>query len=279
VLIDRVGTARTVLQHPWLMVAPRLSPDERKIAVTVDGANQQIWVYDFARGSFARLTSRWDNQVAQWSADGRRVVFHSTRDGAEHLYVQHADGGRAAERLTTDAVSGHALAPDGESIIAATRNASTGSDLVILRRATQWRREPLVTELFDQQSPEISPDGRWLAYMSNETGRFEIYLRALPSLHEKWMVSSGGGRAPVWRRDGRELLYRVDSRFYAVAIRDNPFHAGPPTLLFEDARAVLGKFDVTRNGEVLFVARNKRPTPSLAVVTNWFAELRELLRD
>jgi hypothetical protein len=276
VLADRAGRSRTLVEHTGL-VAPRLSPDGQRIAVGVSGATQQVWIVESSRGTLTRLTTGWDNETPVWTVDGQRVIYFSNREGAGHLYSQNADGGGPAEQLTKGPGADPAWSPDGAVLAVLRSDAATGTDIWTLRPADGWKPEPLVREPFDQRHAAFSPDGRWLAYMSNETGKFEVYVRPYPDLGAKWRVSIDGGRNPVWSRDGRELFYREESQFFAVSVRATPFHAGKPALLFDAPFARAGRFDVTAEGQFLLVAEDNDPPRDIGVVQNWVEELASRL--
>jgi serine/threonine-protein kinase len=275
VLADRTGRLRTLVEHPGLM-GPRLSPDGQRIAVSVGGATAQVWIFELSRGTLTRLTAGWDNETPVWTVDGARVIFFSNREGTGGLYSQTADGGGPAERLTHGPGADPAWSADGAVLAVLRSDAATATDIWGLRAANGWEPEPLVREPFDQRYPAFSPDGRWLAYMSNETGKFEVYVRPYPELDAKWRVSTEGGRNPVWARNGRELFYREESQFFAVAISADPFRAGKPVLLFTAPSARTGRFDVTADGQFVLAAEDNNSPREVAIVLNWVEELRKL---
>jgi serine/threonine-protein kinase len=274
VLADRSGrVVRTVVDHPTLLLGPKLSPEGKHILATAFGANYQLWVFDLIRGSSTRITTAWDNEWPVWSHHGTRVMFSSTRGGVPHLHAQNADGAHTSGRLSANPGSEFAASPDGEALASVVSAGQNNSDIALLRPTKDWMPEPLIQEPGNQRYPRFSPDGRWLAYMSDETGRFEVYVRPYPSLDRKWSVSTTGGRVPVWSRDGREVLFRDVSRFYSVSIQTNPLRIRKPTLLFEDASYEPGVFDVTPEGYLLLTRSDENEPREIAVVVNWFAEL------
>jgi serine/threonine-protein kinase len=194
VWVSRDGHQELVNTPARAYTFARLSPDETRVALAATDQQNDVWIHDLRRGTMTRLTSdpTVDNQPL-WSPDGRRIVFASARTGASNLYGQAADGTGAVERLTTSPTpqSIGSFAPDGRSLVFQEGGAVTGSgsaDLMLLRFESPLRTEPLLRTPFFEAAADISPDGRWLAYHSTESGRAEVYVRPFPN------VSAGGGR-------------------------------------------------------------------------------------
>ena len=145
-----------------------------------------------------------------WTPDGRRLAFRSQRSGPHNLFWQAADGTGPVERLTEspNEQSPHAFSPDGTRLLIREERPTTGADLALLTLEGERRVETLVQTTFTERNGEISPDGRWLAYQSDESGQFEIYVRPFPDVNSgRWQISTGGGTRPLWARRGRELFY------------------------------------------------------------------------
>jgi Tol biopolymer transport system component len=237
--VDAEGKPRAISSTERPYLAPRLSPKGDRLVMTVgDGGNRDLWVYDFARGGMTRLT--FDPSLEGtgiWTADGRRVVFSSNRGGARNLYAMPSDGSGAIERLTTSTntqLSGN-FTPDGKWLVFEEAHPVSGSDIWMLPfdgdKAGTPR--PLMQTPFSESSPRLSADGRWLAYVSDETGRREVYVRPFPALGGKWQISTDGGIQPNWSRDGTQLFYRLGDRMLAVGIETRTrFTALQPRLLF-----------------------------------------------
>jgi serine/threonine-protein kinase len=223
VWIDRAGGEEPINAPARGYVYPRLSPDEQRVALDIRDQESDIWTFDFVRGTLIRLTFASDRSPV-WTHDGQRVLFASARDGRGNLSSQAADGTGAIERLTESLNNQlpSAVSPDGSRAVFNEEAASSG-DIMIVTLDKERRIEPVVQTSFLERNGEISRDGRWLAYESNESGRFEIYVRPFPDTSSgRWLVSNGGGSRPLWARSGRELYY-VSSDGALMAV---PFEAG-----------------------------------------------------
>ena len=151
-----------------------------------------------------------------WTPDGQRLIFTSERGGPANLYWQAADGTGAAERLVEDQnpLAPYAVSPDGTRLVLGVGRTAVGlTDVGMLSLEGDRRVEPLLQSTFDEGNADISPDGRWIAYDSDETGREEVYVRPFPDVEGgRWQVSTAGGREPIWARSGRELFYYTPPR-------------------------------------------------------------------
>ena len=223
--VDRKGQETPIKAPPRLYDEPRLSPDGTRVALAINDQEHDVWIWDLARETLTRLT--FDPGVDEspvWTSDGRRVVFGSTRAGASNLFIQAADGTGIAERLTTGADSQRpaSVAPDGTGIVGWVNAPKTTGDIVWfplkasasgsgsgpVSGASLSGLEPLVQTVAIEFNAEISPDGRYIAYQSNESGRGQIYVKPFPRVNDgRWQVSTDGGTRPVWARNGRELFY------------------------------------------------------------------------
>jgi eukaryotic-like serine/threonine-protein kinase len=268
-----------------------VSPDGRQLAVSIldSGNNQDIWVYDLARQTLSRLTfDNADDRFPVWTPDGERIVFHSTRDGGG-LWWRAADGTGAAERLLADAANPipYAFTPDGAQLLY-----NAGGNIYTLTPGAEVPAQALIQSEFGTIRPDLSPDGRWLAYQSNETGRFEIYVRPFPNIDDgKWQISSAEGESPKWSPDGLELFFSrptgsADNGVW-VAQRDSVDAArfSAPVRAFTGSDAVVSvarTFDISADGSRILlrsapeVEAQETEVTSLVAVENWFAELRRL---
>lgn len=271
----------------------RLSPDERRIALDIRDQQNDIWTWDVARKTMTRLTfAPGFNRGIAWTPDSRRLAFSSQHEGSEDVYWQAADGTGAAERLTDGPgiKVPTAISPDGTRLFFGP--ATPPYDIGMVSLGLEHRIDWLMKTPFDEQDPELSPDGRWLAYWSNESGRDDVFVRPFPNVDEgKWQVSTAGGSAPLWSRDGRWLYYWVGARgagqgrVMRVAVHRVPkgFASGTPELVVEgpylhphNGRS----YDVARDGRILVIkdALIAPTTPNqLVVVLNWFEELKRML--
>ena len=226
-----------------------------------------------------------------WTPDGRRIIFESNRAGVFDVYSQTADGTGGAEALTKgkNPMWPFSISPDGARLVLNESEPKTGADLLVLTLDGKSSPQPLVRTPFYETHGEVSPDGRWLAYQSDESGETQVHVRPFPDAHGgHWQVSASGGAKPVWSPDGSELFYLAGRAMMAVTIQTAPvFSAGSPTKLFEgryrpgmSARA----YDVSKDGQRFLMIKESAataevsPSPvNMVVVLNWFEELKRLV--
>jgi Tol biopolymer transport system component len=269
----------------------RLSPDERRVVFTgaaPQGGNYDIWLMDLARGNPTRLTfepSAEHNPV--WSPDGSRILFTSERDGAANLYQSAASGGGAEELLVKSDFGKLAndWSLDGRFILYTELNPKTSVDLWIFPLAGERKPFPFLQTPFDERQGRFSPDGRWIAYASNESGAWQVYVRSFPTSSGQWQVSTNGGAQPQWRRDGRELFYvSADRKLMAVDVTAHgpTFDVGVPRELFVMHISSISMpgprniYTATKDGQ-RFLVSSLVGDPSASpttVVLNWTADLK-----
>jgi Tol biopolymer transport system component len=218
VWVNRNGAEQPLAAPARAYRGPRISPDGRRIAVGIAEQESQIWLYDLSRETLTRLTFEGNtNQYPVWTPDGKQVAFVSNKEGPGNVFWQLADGSGGLERLNTSEYTQtpHSWSPDGHLLAFIEVNPTTGVDIWVLRMGDpsassgQVRKaQPFLRTPFNESVPRFSPDGRWLAYISNESGRFEVYVQPYPGPGGKWQISTEGGMEPVWNRNGRELFYR-----------------------------------------------------------------------
>ena len=283
VWVDRAGREEPSGGEPRPYVSVALSPDGTRVASEIRGSNVDVWIYDVSRQTSTRLT--FDAEVdgfPVWTSDGERIVFSS----AGNLAWKAADGTGAAAPLPSAGAPWSAL-PNDEGVLVTRRRPEMGWDIDLVSLEEARPVLPVIEEPFDQMHSSLSPDGRWIAYHSNESGRDEVYARPFPDVASgKWQISSAGGSHPVWARSGRELFYRSSDEMMemmAVAIETEPaFSAGNPTGLFEDPyfRNVRRVYDISLDGRRFLMIKegssNDAPR-ELRVVLNWFEELKRLV--
>jgi predicted Ser/Thr protein kinase len=287
VWVDQKGNAQPAASFKAPFFAPRLSPDGQRIAYDVRGRGWQIWIYDLNRGTASKLTSEGRAAWANWTPDGKRLVFAWWRSGQGNVYWQAADGSQPMERLTTSDYwqSPGSLSPDG-AILTFLEEPTSYPDILLLdlrsRRITPFLNSP-ASECY----PEFSPDGRWLAYTSDESGRIEVYVRSFPGPGGKWLVSSEGGVEPLWARNGKQLFYRSmdGQKLWVVDIRtDGGLSPSKPHLVFEKAGYVPAGphrgWDISLDGQRFLMVKeqemNPQPVTEMILVQNWFKELKRL---
>ena len=282
--VDRGGVT-TPFQLPAQDIAnTMLSPDGRQAAFNVHGATDEIALIEFERGTLTMLTSNTTgSQAPVWSPDGRRIAYRGTRKGFRNVWVKAVDG-TSEERQLTHGDHVHtpmSWSPDGKTLLYYELHPVTGSDLWAVSVA-DGKAQPLVTSALGQWAAQWSPDGRWIAYSSDESGREEVYVLPFPLTGQRWRISTNGGGEPLWSLDGQALFYRGGGRVWTAAVRTTPiFSAGAPRALFADTfvespNTVTG-YSVTRDGTRFLFAQPVQPDPPithLQFVVNWFTELR-----
>jgi serine/threonine protein kinase len=255
----------------------RLSPDGKQLIIPIGRfPRYDLWRYEEERGSWTRMTSEATNIAPVWSPDGKQIVFTSNRNGAANLFVMPVDGSAPPKQITTGAGGqvAHSWSPDGQAIAFGEMTPTSRAGISLMSVAT-WKSKPLLLTPFNEDEAVFSPDGRWLAFRSDESGRFEIYVQRYPSGGRKWQISRDGGMEPRWRADGREIFWFKGRRVMAADVRSNEeFIAGRPRMLFESAAGVMPAGDVTPDGQrFLMVRRQERELPDrINVVLGLFGE-------
>ena len=236
----------------------------------------------FRIGGSIGLHSKDEIWTQVWTPDGKRITFRSDQGGSQlNLFWMPADGSGPAERLAASEYTQTpwAFSPDGKSLVFSTINITNGDDFWVLPLDGERKPYPLLQTQFNDFVATFSPDGHWIAYMSDESGQFEIYVRPFPGAVGVWQISTGGGSDPVWARSG-ELFYRNGDKMMAVDVRTTPiFKAGVPRLLFEErfAPGVFLAYDVTPDGKRFLIvksAEQEQTSIQINLVLNWFEELK-----
>ncbi len=287
VWVNRNGAEQPVAASEHAYVNPRISPDGQRVAVGITEQERQIWLYDVSRGTLTRLTFQGNNNLVPfWTPDGKRIAFTSNQQGPRNLFWQLTDGSGGLERLaTSESVQlPGSWSPDGELLAFSDVNASTGFDIWVLR-LNDRKAQPFLQTQFNESTPQFSPDGHWLAYVSDESGRKEIYVQPYPGPGGKWQISTEGGVEPLWNRNGRELFYRSGKKMMAVEIATKPgFSPGTPKVLFEGPYQLLPtistpNYDVSPDGQRFLMLKPVESTEAaptqINVVLNWFEELKQ----
>jgi eukaryotic-like serine/threonine-protein kinase len=288
VWVSRSGGEQPLPAPPRAYRQPRLSPDGRRIAVAIEEDETRVWLYDLARDTLTRVTFQGSlNYNPAWTPDGNRILFQSPGDGpGTGSFWQLADGSGGLEQLPGGFGNPNSWTPDGRVIAGtSTPNSVTGSgfDIMLLRLGNP-ESERFLQSPFNEGAPSFSPDGRWLAYASDESGRYEIYVNAYPGPGGKYQISTEGGTEPLWNRNGRELFYRSGDKMMAVDITTQPsFSAGKATVLFQSQYqtnpTMNANYDVSSDGQRFLMlkpasAQEAAPT-QINIVLNWFEELKQ----
>jgi serine/threonine-protein kinase len=222
--VDKNGSQTPVNIPRGQLNDVRISPDGTRAAVLQGSSlSGDVWVYEFARATFTRLTFTTTNATPVWSADGKDIFYVSIDPGADETTIMRkpADGSHEAEKVVTFKHQAYlkGILPDGETALLDAQRLTSDSNIITVALKHDAQTTPLVNTQFMEFGAAASPDGRWLAYQSNESGRPEIYVRELVGSGGRWPISTGGGEEPRWSPDGRELYYRINAQLMAVPVQ------------------------------------------------------------
>jgi serine/threonine-protein kinase len=282
---DRHGVVTPAIPTTRSYVHLHLSPEGQRAALAIETDRvRDIWMHGLQRGTLTRLTFDEHADGPLWTPDGKNIAYRRSHVGGWEIRLIDSEGTRPPKTLwrTANIVAPSSWALDGKALLFAEDNLQRPWDIFMLsgldRPAEERRVMPLIGSPFREASPRVSPDGEWLAYHSDESGRPEVYVQKFPGLGGKLQISTAGGSAPHWTRGGRELLYIRDDQMISVDIQTAPqFHAGMPKALFKGAFAN-NTWDVTPDGQrFLMIVPDKEQDAApreLHVVTNWFEELK-----
>ena len=284
VWVDREGRTEALPIPRGNYEEPRLSPEGDRLALHV---KPDIWIYDVSRGTKIRLTrGEADDFEPVWTPNGERVTFSSYRNGAANLYWQRSDGSGEAEQLSVSEFDQFptSWSPDGQVLLFAGFNGDKGLDVWSLGLGEDRRPEPLLANPYDEWTPKFSPDGCWLAYVSGESGRREVFVRPYPDLDPKIPISTEGGVEPVWNPAKPELFYRSDDRLMCVTYTtDDGFRPTRTEVLFEGTFKLSApgfpNYDVSADGEkfaMIETSETGTPSTQIHLVLNWLDELKRL---
>ena len=283
VWIDREGEMIPVTSEPAPYLSPSISPDDRSVLfLSQVSPSKGIWTYDFDRGTRTRLTAE-SSSVLIWATDGTRITFASrAATGLWNLSSKSADGSGDVQTLLSREGSQFPMAwsPDGQTLAYYDHGSTTGRDIWMLPLGGE--PAPFLTTPYNEYMLRFSPDGRFVAYVSDESGQQEVYVQPRPGPGERITISTAGGREPVWSVDGRELFYRDGDQMMAVSLTTaETLIPGTPQPLFVGnyASDLLYDYDVSSDGQrFLMIQENEETTrPRFHVVLNWFEELERLV--
>jgi serine/threonine-protein kinase len=296
--VDRRGTVHLLPAPPRPYMAPDLSADGQRVAITTSD-NRQVSSYDLARDALSPVAVDGQSDYGIFAPDGKRIVFRSGV-GEGNLYWRAADGTGTVERLATSArsLTPASWLPDGTTLAVVEEGDNEGKnafqfDIGVLSIADRKTRAVVHTAA-NEMNPEFSPDGRWLAYVSNESGRHEVYVQPYPGPGERLLISTRGGEQPAWNPNGRELFYVHGGPYspggpttlMSVRISTTPtFQAGTPEPLFAHPYLATGwgrNYDVAPDGRRFLLTLRTEPPPALppaqmVLVQHWFEELKRLV--
>ncbi len=299
--VNREGKEEPLSAAPNAYTTFRISPDGKRVALFVTSTPKgSIWIWDKDRETLARLTFDDDieNTNPIWTVDGKRIVYSSSREsaflGKGAIYSKAADGTGEAEKIASS--PGIGLIPmswskDGKSLVVwEFTPSSQGQDIGMISMEGDHARKPLLQGKYVEKDPMVSPDGRWMAYASNESGKYEVYVRPFPDVNNgKWQVSTNGGNAPLWSPDGRELYYHVGDAAMAVPVETGPaFNHGKPKVLFQLKTYIRASgmdmsdytcWDISPDGKRFLMWKETDAAAEgplkINIVLNWLEELKE----
>ena len=292
VWVDRQGKEEPLAAPPRVYTSPRLSPDGKRVAVGIVGIGNDIFVWDLVRQTLTQLTlDPATDFFPAWMPDNRHLVFYSNRS-AGAIFRQPADGAGAAEAIS-NGIAGvgmlpSSVTPDGSRVLFS----QGGRDLMALVLDGSRRVDTLVQTPSNERNGIVSPNGRWLAYDSDSSGRFEIYVRPFPNVNtgQQWLISTAGGIKPLWAQNGRELFYVApDGALMAVAVGSPDaaaWSAGSPAKVVAESYYTRGpgsarSYDVSSDGQRFLMLKPPPFDPATAtqivMVQGWFEELKRLV--
>ena len=298
VWVNRNGLAVPVSDMHRPYASPRISPDGQRIAVSIlESGNYQIWIYDLERGTLSRLTHEKSNAEGVWSPDGKQIAFASNLTGPTNIYAVSADGNSSPERLTAGQFAQLPSSWSKDNVLLWTEaNPTTVGDIWALSPHKNAGPISFRKTLFDEFEPAFSPDGRFIAYVSNDSGTYEVYVQTYSGPYRRWQISTRGGFDPVWAKDGHEIFYILGNKMIAVPVEFQPgFHLGKPQTLFEgicpSAGCIDGRYepgldgfppyDVSADGKRFLFVKPSTAAPTakeIDVVVGWSAELQSRFR-
>jgi eukaryotic-like serine/threonine-protein kinase len=276
VRVSRQGVVEDLGVGPRRYHSPRFSPDGSRIAVDITDDFRDVWMLSLRDQTLTRLSFENDGHDPTWLPDGRSFLFSSARNGSVGIFRRRMDGGGSAESIRFDGIqiSAHAIMPDASLAYAVRFSSTATSDIMKVGLKPGVKTEALLATRFIEGYPALSPDGQFLSYVSDESGRAEVYVRATAEGGDRIMVSQDGGSEPVWSRDGRELFYRDGAAGWLVALRIErapELRVTAREKLFEvsdlEAANPHANYDVAPDGRFIFV-RQMRAT-ELIYIQNW----------
>lgn len=296
VWVNRDGHEEPLPLPPAPYLYPRLSPDGRSVAVEIEGPNHDLYIYDLERAVLAKMTTDGHSHAPVWSPDGTELAFRSWIGGGMTLWRMRTDRSAAASRLGPAGArqSPVSFSPDGRLLSFDQKSPASSDDVWVLPLADGASPVPVAQSHSSEGSGKFSPDGRWIAFASDESGTTEVYVQAFPGPGPKIQISSDGGFDPVWRRSGGELYYRTDGAMIAVAIETSPtLRASAPRLLWKGRYShgtgsscgmpgpASTNYDVTADGQRFLMVRDDDQwiaDNKVIVLTNWADGLKRKAR-
>ena len=285
VWVDRTGVVEPLPMPVRHYSELALSPDGQRIAVQTEDGTHGVWIYDIARASLTALAiTKGSSQAPVWSTDAKHIAYRATRNGSRTLFWKSTDGTSEEERLTATATGTQtpsSWSPDGTTVAFSDSDEKNGLDIWLLNPALGRTPTRFLGTVNQEWNTRFSPNGRWIAYQSTESGRTEVYVRPFPGPGPRQSISIEGGTEPVWSANGRELFYLHGDAMMAVGIAETPaFVAAAPRRLFQGqfrrSATSSSAYAVAKDGRFLRIqtVEPEGPTTHVHVVLNWFEELK-----
>jgi serine/threonine-protein kinase len=283
-LVDRAGRREVISDLQRRFHSPRVSPDGRHVAVDFSyQGSRDVWTLDLQQRTLTRLTFSNDGHDPVWTPDGRKIAYASAPTGMVGVYLHSADGSGVAESLYvgSTAITAGAFTPDGDQVLTIPLGQDGSWNVGILSMSGDPDHQALLATSFNEGWPALSPDGKWLAYMSDESGQNEVYVRPYPGPGAKILVSQNGGREPVWSRSGRELYYvafvQYGSELMAAGVETEPeFQVVSRTALFDvseyESADPHSNYDVGPDGRFVMIHQGR--LSEMVLVLNWTREIQ-----
>jgi serine/threonine-protein kinase len=288
VFVDRAGVERATDLQGSAVLGPRYSPDAKRVALSsVEGRNSDIRVLNIIDGALTRLTFDGLNQYPEWTHDGKRIAFQSTRDSSKgiDLYWTPADNSGAAQFLYSAPGNQQEVqfGPDDRTLIIRDQSGATGRDLIVSSVDSPKVVRPYLVTPFDERSMVLSPNGKWLAYVSDVSSRNEVYVRAFPQASGQSQVSVSGGIEPRWSRNGRVLYYRSGDSLMSAAVTTEPTFATVSRTLVFARSYYLGDthhahWDVAPDDNHFVFVKTGTEKPTIVVTLDFFSELKRRMQ-
>jgi dipeptidyl aminopeptidase/acylaminoacyl peptidase len=290
--VDRSGKLEPVPLAAKSFLHPRLSPDDRRLAIEVEGPSHDLYVHDFDRNVLANITTDGVSHWPVWSPDGKELSYRSGPMQAWRIWRVPADRSRPPQQVNAMGVaqSAESWSPDGRTIVYTATSPGVPPSIMAASLDGDHQSELVAREKAAEGSPKFSPDGRWLAYCSNESGRPQVYVQAFPGPGPKIQISNDGGTDPVWKRAGGELYYRNGDSMMAVAVSTaSTFAAGRPQELWKGHYShgmssscgppgtTSSNYDVTADGKRFLMIKDddqdRAASRQIVVALGWANEL------
>ena len=284
---DRSGRKTGSITQEYGAFRPSFSPDGRLVAYSAtQNSNLDVWIWDIARGvKICLTTAAADDFSPSWSPTGEEIAFHSNRAGNHDIFSVRTDGNSEPKALVSAAEDEMVLdwSRDGKYLFYERISTETGLDLWYLERdedSGDWEPRPFLQTPFAERDAQFSPDGRYVAYVSDETGQDEVYVWSFPGAGRKWTVSTSGGGQPRWSRDGKELFYLKGRELVAASVSTNPSFSVDSVAPLPGVESS-GSYDISPDGRRIlsFEPVGEAPEQLIRVVQNWFAEFRDRKQD